>query len=498
MKRTALLILAGVLFTAAGVSAESFKRVVLYQDMAYLTTEKMAREGKVSIDAPAELIRDSVSIVPSKGGTVKSLTIEPKRFTSGRAKGLIDLLAEKKAGLEAKKRLQKTFEREIELIFEAAAAKDKEATFSRTRMSDALSFIDTRVSALNAKNIALGGEIEKLTTEVKDLEEQLGEISKKQGYEITAELDSDRPVEVSYAVRGGSWKPEYTVYANTLKGEMRIETNALIRQTTGTDWDAEELSVATGRPSFGIQAPELYPWYIGAPRYNARDVLKSKAMMEAAPAPSAMAEEMVQDYEPEVKATAASYIIGAAGSAKLPGDGTQKSVTIQKKTLQTKMDRLTAPRADSAVFLRGETEWNGNVPILAGVYSAFLDGEFMGKGSFRNVQPGEKITVDLGRDEGIKVERKEKVFHENTITGKDRTTYSYTVNLKNTRTTPVSITLKDQIPVSQDESVTVDLVEAKPKAVPDENGILVWNLEFKPGEEKNVTFSYSVKGMPAF
>ena len=258
MKRTALLILAAVLFTAGSVSAESFKRVVLYQDMAYLTTEKTAKAGKVTIDAPAELIRDSVSIVPSKGGTVKSLTIEPKRFTSGKAKGLIDLLAEKKANLEAKKRLQKTFEREIELIFEAAA-KDKEATFSRTRVSDALSFIDTRVNALNAKSIALGNEIEKLAVEVKDLEEQLGEISKRQGYEITGELDSDRPVQVSYAVRGGSWKPEYTVYANTAKGEMWIETNALIRQTTGTDWDAEELSVATGRPSFGIQAPELYP-----------------------------------------------------------------------------------------------------------------------------------------------------------------------------------------------------------------------------------------------
>jgi len=470
---------------------------VLYQDMAYLTTEKTAKAGKVTIDAPAELIRDSVSIVPSKGGTVKSLTIEPKRFTSGKAKGLIDLLAEKKANLEAKKRLQKTFEREIELIFEAAA-KDKEATFSRTRVSDALSFIDTRVNALNAKSIALGNEIEKLAVEVKDLEEQLGEISKRQGYEITGELDSDRPVQVSYAVRGGSWKPEYTVYANTAKGEMWIETNALIRQTTGTDWDAEELSVATGRPSFGIQAPELYPWYIGAPRYKARDMLKSKAMMEAAPAPAAMAEEMERDYEPGVKATAASYIIGAAGSAKLPGDGTQKSVTIQKKTLQTKMDRLTAPRADSAVFLRGETTWNGNVPILAGTYSAFLDGEFMGKGSFKNVQPGEKITVDLGRDEGVKVERKEKVFHENTITGKDRTTYSYAISMKNTRTIPVRITLKDQIPISQDESVTVNLIDANPKVAPDENGILSWDLEFKPGEEKVVTFSYSIKGMPAF
>lgn len=495
MKRSALLVLAAVLFAAGSVHAESFKRVVLYQDMAYLIAEKTATDRHVTIGAPAELIKDSVSVMPSKGGLVKSLTIEPKRFTSGRAKQLTDLLAEKKAGLEAKKRLQKTIEKEIDLIFEAAATKDEKATFSRTRMSDALSFIDTRVSALNGKHIALGSEIAKLSTEVKDLEDQLGEISRKQGYEITAELDSDRPVMVSFAVRSGSWKPEYTVYANTAKGEMRIETNALIRQTTGTDWNVEALSVATGRPSFGIQAPELSPWYIGVPRVKYRDALSSKAMMEAAASPEESA-EMQQDFEPEVKATAASYVIGAAGSVVLAGDGTPKSVTIQKKTLQTKMNRLSAPRADSAVFLRGETTWSGNAPILAGAYSAFLDGEFMGRGYFKNAQPGEKITVDLGRDEGIKVERKEKIFHENTLTGKDKTTYSYTVSLKNTRTAPVRITLKDQIPIPQDESITVDLIEAKPKAASDENRILTWDLEFGPGEAKTVSFSYSIKGMP--
>lgn len=494
MKKSVPLILAIFLFTTGSVSAENFKRAVLYQDMAYLTTEKTPADRKVTIDAPAELIRDSVRVVPSKGGTVKSLSIEPKRFTSGRAKQLKDLLAEKKAGLEARKRLQKTLEREIDLIFDAAGNKDKEAAFSRARMSDALSFIDARVNSLNQKHIALAKEIEDLSIEVKDLEDQLGEISRKQGYEITAELDADRPVLVSFAVRSGSWRPEYTVYANTAKGEMRIETNALIRQATGSDWEVEELSVATGRPSFGIQAPMLSPWYIGLPRYG-RDALKAKVMAEAMSAP-AESEAMDQDFEPEVKATAASYIIGAAGSVSLPGDGTQKSVTIQRKTLQAQMDRLTAPRADSSVFLRGESTWNGNAPILAGAYSAFLDGEFMGKGSFKETQPGEKITIDLGRDEGIKVERKEKIFHENTLTGKDKTTYAYTVIMKNTRNTPVRITLKDQIPISQDESITVGLIEASPKAAPDENGILTWTLDFSPREEKTVTFSYSIKGLP--
>ena len=136
MKRSALLILAAVLFTAGSVSAEGFKRVVLYQDMAYLTTEKTAKAGKVTIDAPAELIRDSRASCPRRRhGQVSDHRTQAVHERQG--EGADRPPCREKANLEAKKRLQKTFEREIELIFEAAA-KDKEATFSRTRVSDAL------------------------------------------------------------------------------------------------------------------------------------------------------------------------------------------------------------------------------------------------------------------------------------------------------------------------------------------------------------------------
>lgn len=482
-----------ILFVMSGTaSAESFKRVVLYQDMAYLTVEKTASQGKVSVEAPPELIRESVRVVPAQGGTVRSISIESKRLITGKAKQIKDLLAEKKAELEGKKRLQKTLEREIELIFDSAKVKDKDAAFSKTRMNDALSFIDERVNAINRKHITLASEIDELSLQVKDLEEQLGDISRKQGFEIAVEMDADRTVQVSYAVTNSSWKPEYAVYANPANSRLRIDTTAIIRQATGTDWHAQELSVATGRPGFGIQAPELVPWYIGMPRRDSDEVFMGKAMRSAAPE----AAVMEQDMDATVKETASSYIIGAARDVVLPGDGTSKAVILQKKTLEAKMQRLTAPRTDSGVFLRAAGTWEGNAPILPGEYSAFVDSEFSGRGFMKQAQSGEAITVDLGRDEGVKAERKEKVFHEKTLTGKDRTTYTYTITVKNTRSVPARITLKDQIPLSQDESVKVELTDSNPKVAPDDAGILVWDLDCAPGSTTTVSFSFSVTGMP--
>jgi uncharacterized protein (TIGR02231 family) len=491
MKRSlgVVLMLAALAGTA---SADVFKRVVLYQDMAYLTATRMAEKGKLVIDAPPEMVRDSLSVVPVQGGAIRSISIEPKRLMSGRAVEIKNELARNRAALEGKKRLRATSEREIELIFEAAKGKDKEPAFSKPRLTEALSFIDARVGSLNEKVISLDREIDDLSLKVKDLEAGLAQVSGKQGFEITIEADSERMLQVSYAVRNASWSPEYKVSAAPAAGEMTVETSALMRQATGTDWEISELAVATGRPGFGIQAPEPYPWEIGLPRPAPYDRVMSKAAM----APAPMAEEAEAMMEPEVKATAASYLVGAARSVTLPGDGKPRAVVLQKKTAQATLERITVPRMDSGVYLRASALWDARMPLLAGSYTAFVDGEYMGRGFLKQAQPGEKISVDLGRDEGVKVERKDKVFHERTLTGKDRTTYTYTMTVKNTRQTPVSITLKDQIPLSRDEAVRVDLIEASPKAVPDKEGIISWGLDIKPGAEAKAVLSFSITGMP--
>ena len=43
---------------------------------------------------------------------------------------------------------------------------------------------------------------------------------------------------------------------------------------------------------------------------------------------------------------------------------------------------------------------------MPGSYTAFVEGEFTGRGFLKGAQPGEKVSVDLGRDEGLTVERR--------------------------------------------------------------------------------------------
>jgi uncharacterized protein (TIGR02231 family) len=356
-------------------------------------------------------------------------------------------------------------------------------------MDDALGFINSRVTGLNNRLVSLSQKADKLTIEIKDLQDQLNSVSSRTGYKV--DIAAEGMMDISYVIRGVSWKPQYRIFASPGLKKLVVELAVQVRQSSGIDWNVRELSLSTGRPSFGIQAPELHPWHLN--KASTKSKRASKAMAESID--MALAEAPAEGAMPQVEAITTSYIIGAARNILLPGDGTPGTIQVRKQSLDTEFVRVTIPKSSSQAYLRAESILKGDMPLVAGPYSSFVDGVFSGKGELNRIEPEQKIKVDLGIDEGIKVERKElKAFHEKTLTGKDKTTYAYAIEIENTRNVPARILVMDQIPVSMDESITVDLIKINPDVKPDGEGILTWGIDLGPMKKEKVEFSFFVTG----
>lgn len=475
------------IFSYAG--AESVKRLVLYRDTAYITTHKVPAGGSIIIDAPDGLLTESIMAQPAQaGGAIRSIDVKPGSGLTGKARDIQDTIDQMKAQQTLKKRQQETIEKEIEIIYDIAGGVKKEAAFPRSRLNESISFIDDKVGLLNVRYIKLGKERDDLKARIRELEAQLKDVSKRQGYRIV--IEADGPADVSYALKNMGWKPEYAVQAWPTKDMLILKIEARIWQSTGTDITAEEVLVSTGTPSYGIQTPELYPWHL-APIRPKRNMLKAEAM---AAAPLEMDGSADREYAPPVKATETSYVIGAARNVTIPGDGSPRVVNLLQERISSNFARAAVPKISKAAYLRAEGAWQGNVPLMAGDYTAFVDGEYCGKGYLKTVEPGENITVDLGRDEGVKIDRREKTFTEKTLTGKNKSTKTVTITIENTRGKKADIKLKDQIPVSDDEGIRVDLKESAPQAKPDEDGMLNWDISLEPKAKATVMFIYTVTG----
>ena len=65
--------------------------------------------------------------------------------------------------------------------------------------------------------------------------------------------------------------------------------------------------------------------------------------------------------------------------------------------------------------------------------------------------------------------------------------------MKNNKTESVKVTVEDQFPVSTVDDIKVVLVDNGGAEVDEKEGKLTWKLNLKPGEKKELKFSYSVK-----
>ena len=466
------------------------KKTVLYDDSAYVSFDQEVH-GVAAVEAPPEMVPESLTLVALKQGVLGSVSVEPVRSVSGKVKDLKETLAKKKTSLASTQREQAMVEKQISIVYDAAGSKGKATAFEKARLSDALGFIDAKVSGLNNRLVALSDKVEKLEIEIKDLQEQVNVVSRNPGYRIN--ISGDGVMEISYVIRGSSWKPEYRIYALPDKSKMTLELSARVRQSSGMDWDIKELLISTGRPGYGIQAPELRPWYLYKPYPVSQKAVREMGEYLKMDTARSMAPE--EEAAPQVEATTTSYLIGAAKNIRLAGDGTPNTIQLQKQSLDAGFTRVTAPKYSPQVFLRATCTLKEDVPLVPGTYSAFVDNVFSGRGDLGRTEPGQKIEIDLGIDEGIKVERKElKVFHEKTLTGKDRTTYAYAISVENTRNTPTKVLVKDQVPVSQDESITVDLIRTDPQVKPDQEGMLTWTMDLGPKKKAQAEFSFSITG----
>ena len=203
------------LFAHAGLCLGfDIKKVILFNDQALVSFEREI-SGHLLIDAPPEIVPDSLVLTPLAGGSIRSVSVEPARTMSGKVKNIKDTLSKKQAALAILKRDQAMLEKQIDIIYDAAGSKGKATAFEKARLADALGFIESRVTGLNNRIVELTRKAEKIETEIKDLQDQLNKVSRNPGYRI--EITGNGPVEVSYVVRAASWKPEYKVCAVSIK-----------------------------------------------------------------------------------------------------------------------------------------------------------------------------------------------------------------------------------------------------------------------------------------
>lgn len=343
---------------------------------------------------------------------------------------------------------------------------------------------------------------------------------------VTAQSALEADFTVRYQVAHASWTPLYdvrlTTGAKTVAPKIDLARRASITQKTGESWDNIALTLSTTRPTAGASAPDLLPLVVDfEPEFS------PAPPMAAAPAPiSSEAGRMADglaasaDAEPdqdareeaakprlkkarivekpaEVVQAPFHALYAVAGRLSIPETGEAKRVQLGAETIEPALTVRTVPKVDAKAYLYAKLTLPKGSPLLPGAVSLFRDGTFVGSGRLPLLSPGEEHELGFGIDDLVRVKHAisaEQRGETGLISTSHTDSRKFLISVKSMHERPLSLLVLDQIPVSANQDIKVELNGEAPSKqnVDDKRGVVAWEGVLQPDQEKTIAFGYRV------
>jgi uncharacterized protein (TIGR02231 family) len=383
-----------------------------------------------------------------------------------------------------------------------------------------------------AQRLALDAEVKKrdLDRHIEELEKKLGALAPGRNEQtevkvfVVAGAPLDADLTVRYQVRNASWTPRYDARlvtgSKTVPPLLELARRADIVQRTGESWDNIALLLSTTRPTANAAAPVIdtvtvdfepevremsaaAPPAPPAPMANFDGLgMRKKSVRAAQLADERAPEEPAVDVVEQGASVAAApfqAVFAVPGRLTVPSTGEGKRVFLQQDGIEPVLTVRTVPKLDAKAYLYARLILpKGSSPLLPGAVSLFRDGTFVGTGALPVLSPGEEHELGFGADDQVRVRHAiadEKRGETGLISSARTDSRNYRITVKNMHERAVELVVHDQIPVSQNDAIKVELVgPAQPtkKDIDGKRGVMAFESKLEPEEERLIEFGYRV------
>jgi uncharacterized protein (TIGR02231 family) len=179
----------------------------------------------------------------------------------------------------------------------------------------------------------------------------------------------------------------------------------------------------------------------------------------------------------------------------IASDAKNHQVTILKKDINAAYEYYAAPKLDKDAFLIAKvTNWE-ELNLLPGSARIYFDGAYIGKTYINVNNNNDTLALNLGRDNTISIVRKKvKEKSKNLITSNDKViTQTYSITLRNTKLTNITIDIEDMLPLSSAKEIVVKPIDLDGARLQEETGRLTWSIKLKTHDTKVLNYGYEIK-----
>jgi hypothetical protein len=313
--------------------------------------------------------------------------------------------------------------------------------------------------------------------------------------QVPGDAPSEVTVELSYGTSAASWMPAYDARVEDEGGAVKVALSgvALVRQTTGEDWEDVELVATTARPPLAEPPPELMKLEVsGRPGVADKEVI---ATHDAGPRLGGAG------APPPPEAPAATVEHAARGRVNIPCTGRPVRVELFSEAVPaTRRLEVAALHRPVAIWVLDVSNTTGRI-LLPGAVSLFRGPNYSGRAQLGFVASHERFRLPLGTEGGLRIQRKTHAQPAKTamVTGSQSREYETHTTLENLGSAPVELWVRERVPVSRIEAVTVDRLALPPGSqVDDETGLLEALVKLAPREKRDLSVRFRVSAPKGF
>lgn len=171
------------------------------------------------------------------------------------------------------------------------------------------------------------------------------------------------------------------------------------------------------------------------------------------------------------------------------------TVDIENYLLEATYEYQCVPKIDKDAFLIANVVNWEKYNLLEGEANIFFENTFIGKSILDVRYISDTLKLSLGRDKNVIVKREKiKDFTKKQLLGtKKEETRAWMISVKNNKKQAITLNLFDQVPVSTNDEIEVQVEETSGGILKSDIGEINWNLKLNPTDKKDLQLKYLVK-----
>lgn len=506
------------------------KSVILYLNGAELThqtpvTLSTGRNKVVFTGLSSQLVSKSIRVNLSADITILSISDKinylSKQEQSARIKQLKDSLDMLNDNLRLLTLDKDAFHIEKQMLISNQSIGGQNTGVTIAALKPAADFFRTRIQEINAELFKIEKKEKVFTGSLAKINQQLNELNAKFNTP-TAEVTvlvvvgakTTANFELKYIVGSAGWSPIYDLKAEDVDKPIELKYRANVFNNSGFDWNDVKLKLSTADPLASASQPQMSTWHLdyeqniysnkngqsASGTYSPQNegYLNNLTIMggideEYAQKTDKLKNKVVQYQQIQVAELSAEFDIKTPYS--VASDSKPYLVDVTSYTLPATYQHYCVPKIDRDAFLLARiTGWE-DLDLVEGPANIYYGEAYVGRSYIYTRSTDDTLNLSLGRDKKVIVTRtKQKDLTSSKYIGTNKKeSYAYEITVKNNRKAPINIQIEDQVPISKQGDITVEVLEISKAEQDIITGNLKWIFTVVPDESKKINLAFSMK-----